>query len=154
MTNASLFAYVADGHNGLQVVQLFSPDTNPNHYGFSPRPTPALIATYPIHGGALAISEGIDRDRAADESGHQLAVFGRRGARPFNKAEAEKLFMRGGHVYTVTDEPPAPARAGTTDSGVLARLRAYWQHVMAWLPPRARPAPTASGNAPASGGIQ
>ena len=38
MTNASLFAYLADGHNGLQVVQLFSPESNPNHYGFSPRP--------------------------------------------------------------------------------------------------------------------
>jgi hypothetical protein len=101
MTNASLFAYVADGHNGLQVVQLFSPEDNPNHYGFSPRPTPKLISTYPIHGGALRVSEGIDRDRAVDESGNQLAVFGRRGARPFNKAEAEKLFMRSGRLYTV-----------------------------------------------------
>src|SRR6185436_19059873 len=85
MTNASLFAYLADGRNGLQVVQLFSPEENPNHYGFSPRPTPALIASYPGRGGALMVSEGIDRDRAVDESGNQLAVFGRRGARPFNK---------------------------------------------------------------------
>jgi hypothetical protein len=101
MTNASLFAYLADGHNGLHVVQLFSPEDNPNHYGFSPRPTPELVASYPIHGGALMVSEGIDRDRAVDESGNQLAVFGRRGARPFNRAEAEKLFMRSGKLYTV-----------------------------------------------------
>lgn len=125
MTNASLFAYVADGHNGLRVVQLFSPETNENHYGFSPRPTPVLVATYPIHGGALMVSEGIDRDRAADESGNQIAVFGRRGARPFNKAEAEKLFMRGGRVYTVTNDPPRPAIDET--QGLVATLRRYWQ---------------------------
>ena len=107
MTNASLFAYVADGTNGLQVVQMFSPETNPNHYGFSPRPTPALIASYRVRGTALKISEGIDRDRAADESGNQVAVFGRRGARPFNKAETERLYMRDGKLYTVTDQPPA-----------------------------------------------
>ena len=133
MTSASLFAYVADGHNGLQVVQLFSPESNPNHYGFSPTPTPRLIATYPIHGGALMISEGIDRDRAADESGNQLAVFGRRGARPFNKADAEKLFMRAGQVYTVTNEPPGPAGAHT-DAGVLGILQGYWHRLLAWLP--------------------
>ena len=104
MTNASQFAYLADGHNGLQVVQLFSPSDNPNYLGFSPTPTPKRIAHYPTH-EALAISEGIDRDRAVDESGNQIAVFGRRGARPFTKAEAERLFMRGGQVYTVTDRP-------------------------------------------------
>ena len=124
MTNASLFAYLADGHNGLQVVQLFSPESNPNHYGFSPRPTPALIANYPIHGGALMVSEGIDRDRAVDESGNQIAVFGRRGARPLNAAEAAKLFMRGGQVYTVTNEPPR--RPETTAERWVARLRGYW----------------------------
>ena len=110
MTNASLFAYIADGHNGLQVVQLFSPEDNPNHYGFSPRPTPTLIASYPIHGGALMVSEGIDRDRAVDESGNQLSVFGRRGARPFNKTEIERLFLRGGKLYTVSNDPPGLGR--------------------------------------------
>jgi hypothetical protein len=104
MTNASQFAYVADGRNGLQVVQLFSPSDNPNYLGFSPRPTPVRIAHYPMR-DARAISEGIDRDRAVDESGNQIAVFGRRGARPFTRAEAERLFMRGGQVYTVVDRP-------------------------------------------------
>jgi hypothetical protein len=67
-----------------------------------------LIATYRTGGPALAISRGIDRDRAVDESGNQLAVFGRRGARPFNRAEAEKLYLRDGKLYTVTDAPPGP----------------------------------------------
>ena len=35
MTNASQFAYLADGHNGLQVIQLFSPSDNPNYLGFA-----------------------------------------------------------------------------------------------------------------------
>jgi hypothetical protein len=124
MTNASLFAYLADGHNGLQVVQLFSPESNPNHYGFSPRPTPSLIANYPIHGGALMVSEGIDRDRAVDESGNQLAVFGRRGARPLNATEAAKLYLRGGQVYTVTNDPPGGPREPT--EGWFAALRRYF----------------------------
>ena len=43
-TNASLFAYVADGRNGLKVMQLTAPDTQPKFYGFSPEPKPQLIA--------------------------------------------------------------------------------------------------------------
>jgi len=105
-------------------VQLFSPESNPNHYGFSPRPTPSLIANYPIHGGALMVSEGIDRDRAVDESGNQLAVFGRRGARPLNATEAAKLYLRGGQVYTVTNDPPGGPREPT--EGWFAALRRYF----------------------------
>ena len=126
MTNASLFAYLADGHNGLQVVQLFSPEDNPNHYGFSPRPTPALIAGYPIHGGALGVSEGIDRDRAVDESGNQLAVFGRRGARPFTRAEAERLYLRDGQTYTVTNDPPGRPYTPTS-AWIVDTVREYWR---------------------------
>ena len=106
MVDASAFAFVADGANGLRVLQLLSPEDSPNSYGFSPRPTPKLIATYHTHGPALAISKGTDRDRAADESGNQLAVFGRRGARPFNREEAERLYLRNGQPYTVTLDPP------------------------------------------------
>lgn len=110
MTNASAFAYLADGANGLRVVQLFAPADNPNYLGFSPRPTPKLIATYRTRGPALAISKGIDRDRAVDESGNQLAVFNRRGSRPFNKQEMERMYLRGGKLYLVTDRPPNPAK--------------------------------------------
>ncbi len=124
MTNASQFAYVADGHNGLQVVQLFSPSDNANYLGFSPHPTPRRIGQYPMH-EALVVSEGIDRDRAVDESGNQLAVFGRRGARPFTKAEMERLYVRNGQVYTVTDTP-ASRPVEITDTGILATLRHWW----------------------------
>ena len=114
MTNASVFAYVADGKNGLKVVQLVSANATPGAFGFSPRPTPKLIAYYKTHGPALAISKGLDRDRAVDESGNQVAVFGRRGGRPFNLQEMQRMYLRDGKVWTVTDTPPGPPVGGNT----------------------------------------
>lgn len=109
MVSSELFAYVADGKNGLRVIQLFSPSDNPNFAGFSPRPTPRLIASRHTAGPALAISKGTDRDRGVDESGNQIAVLGRRGARPFNREELQRMYLHNGQVYTVTDDPPQPA---------------------------------------------
>src|ERR671920_2125740 len=111
-TNASLFAYVADGRNGLRILQLTSPETMPTYGGFSPAPEPRLVATFRTKGAALAVSKGLDRDRAVDESGNQISVFGRRGARPFNLAEQRRLFIdRGGKLYKVSNEPPDAMRA-------------------------------------------
>ncbi|MEY2882879.1 MAG: hypothetical protein RL490_603, partial [Pseudomonadota bacterium] len=92
-TNASLFAYVADGVNGMKVLQLMSPDSQPNFYGFSPKPRPELIAWARTKQPALAMSKGLDRDRAVDESGNQIAILGRLGSRPFTRAEMEMLFI-------------------------------------------------------------
>jgi hypothetical protein len=108
MVAASAIAFVADGKNGLRILQILSPWDDPAHFsGFSPRPTPKLIATARTKGPALAISKGIDRDRATDESGNQLAVFGRRGARPLNLAESQRLYLHstptGTTPYAVTD---------------------------------------------------
>ena len=109
MVSSSQFAFVADGRNGMRIVQLFSPGTQRNFYGFSPEPEPVLIATRKMKGEALAVSKGIDRDRAVDENGNQLAVFGRRGARPLNGDEMRKMYLRAGELYTVTDDPPTAA---------------------------------------------
>jgi hypothetical protein len=92
-TNASLFAYVADGKNGLKVLQLTSPDSQPKFYGFSPEPKPELIALHKTAYPALSISKGLDRDRAVDETGHQIAVFGRIGSRPLTLEEMRKLYL-------------------------------------------------------------
>lgn len=103
-TNASLFAYVADGRNGLKVLQLTSPASQPNFYGFSPRPVPELIAFARTKQPALAIAKGLDRDRAVDETGHQIAVMGRLGSRPFTRAETQRLFIgENGQPYEVSD---------------------------------------------------
>jgi hypothetical protein len=105
-TNASLFAYVADGVNGLKVLQLTAPDTQPRFYGFSPTPKPQVIAWRSTRSPALAVSKGLDRDRAVDETGGQIAVFGRIGSRPFNAAEMGLLYLRkDGSVWTVVDTP-------------------------------------------------
>ena len=116
-TNASLFAYVADGANGLKVVQLLSPESQPDFYGFSPEPKPALIAWYPTKSPALALSRGLERDRGVDETGHQIAVFGRIGSRPFTLDEMKKFYIGpDGKLFTVSDQVktsdfvPAPAR--------------------------------------------
>ena len=119
MVAGSAFAFVADGRNGLRVLQIVSPWDDPAHFsGFSPRPRPKLIATARTSGPALAISKGIDRDRAVDESGNQLAVFGRRGARPLNRAEMQRLYQHStnGAFYSVTDEPTESSPSATSSS--------------------------------------
>jgi hypothetical protein len=114
-TNASLFAYVADGRNGMKVIQLTSPATQPNFYGFSPAPKPELIAWAKTAAPALALSKGLDRDRAVDETGHQIAVFGRLGSRPFNRPEMERFFIDAfDRPYRVSDDPDLAAWMAAT----------------------------------------
>jgi hypothetical protein len=108
MVNDSVYGLVADGKTGLHVLQLVTPeDGGRSAYGFAPEPRPKLIASYETHGPALAIGKGLDRDRAADESGHQVAVFGRIGGRPFTQKEAMRLYVRDGKTFTVPDAVPA-----------------------------------------------
>jgi hypothetical protein len=112
-TNASTFAYVADGEHGLKVLQLSSPEWGPTYAGFSPRPMPHLIAKKHTHGPALYIAKGMDRDRAADESGNQVSIFNRVGARPLTVPELQRLYMRNGRIYTVSDKPTSKPRVFT-----------------------------------------
>ena len=136
---ASMFALVADGRNGLRVVQLISPDTVPEAAGFDPKPNPHLIATYPVKDGvALAVSRGLDRDRVVDESGNQTVVFGRRGARPFHLDEMAKFLqhsdgeffrvndvvVRNGQLETTTGDKlpaPAPIAPASTDAAPITQ---------------------------------
>jgi hypothetical protein len=114
--NASMFALVADGKNGLRVVQMISPENVPGYQGFSPPPNPKLIATYPTRGPAVAVGRGLDRDRVVDESGHQTVVFGRRGSRPFNAAEFNAFIHNSdGALYRVNDPIWREGRLETLD---------------------------------------
>jgi hypothetical protein len=81
-----------------------------------------LISNFKTKGEALYISKGLDRDRAVDESGNQLAVFGRRGARPFTLEEMQRMYTIGGELFTVSDEPPNAPR--TSKSATAADLPA------------------------------
>jgi hypothetical protein len=113
-----------------------SPWDDPAHFsGFSPRPTPKLIATAHTRGPALAISKGIDRDRAVDESGNQLTVFGRRGARPLNRAEAQRLYLhsRTREFYSVEDEPGASRAASGAAGSDSSSLEAFVARARNWL---------------------
>ncbi|MBD8524331.1 hypothetical protein [Pseudomarimonas arenosa] len=108
-TNASPFLYVADGTGGLKVVQLTSPDLQPNFYGYAAEPEPQLVATWQTKHAALSLSRGLERDRAVDESGGQIAVLGRVGSRPFNAEEMKRLYMNDdGSVWKVSDEVEGP----------------------------------------------
>ncbi len=101
---ASMYALVADGKNGFRVIQLISPDTVDGAAGFSPRPAPRLIATYPTKHPALSVSRGLDRDRVTDETGGQTVVFGRRGSRPFSLQEMRPFLKHAnGSYYKVED---------------------------------------------------
>jgi len=125
MTNASMYAYVADGKNGLRVLQITSSDDrdlDPGHsswqfLGFSPHPHPRLIAQYKTPGPAVAISKGLDRDRAVDESGNQLSVFGRRGSRPMNLEEQRRMYIKDGQPFYVDDTPSSDSRKFQPDTG-------------------------------------
>jgi hypothetical protein len=101
-TNASLFGYLADGKNGLKILQLTDPDRVPTFYGFSPEVKPMVISHKMTEGPALALSKPLDRDRAVDETGHQVAILGRIGSRPFNLEEMKRFYLRkDGSLYTV-----------------------------------------------------
>jgi hypothetical protein len=136
MVAGSAFAFVADGMNGLRILQIVSPWDDPAHFsGFSPRPMPKLIATARTRGPALAISKGIDRDRAVDESGNQLAVFGRRGARPLNLAEMQRLYTHSGNgaFYSVTDEPAERIQAAPSSPTSSTSLTSLFTRARDWL---------------------
>jgi hypothetical protein len=111
-TNASLFAYIADGRAGLKVLQLTSPESQPKFYGFSPEPRPQLIASYATARPALSLSRGLERDRGVDETGNQIAVFGRKGSRPLSLAEMRRLYLDDqGKPWFVYDAPKDAAGA-------------------------------------------
>jgi hypothetical protein len=133
-TNASLYAYVADGRNGLHVLQLTGPDIQPKFYGYSPEPKPALIASYPTAKSALSLSRALERDRAVDETGGQVAVLGRIGSRPLNEAEQRAFYLNpDGQPWMVDDKVEGP-RGITTPVLPLQHNRTLEQQGAAPLP--------------------
>ena len=109
--SSSLFAFVADGKNGLRVIQLRSPgddEAGVMHFGFSALPKPKLIASKKLMGRAMTLSKGMDRDRAIDESGNQVSVFGRLGSLPLSLEDQQRMYLEEGKVWRVANEPETP----------------------------------------------
>jgi hypothetical protein len=109
MVNDSVYAVVADGSNGMHVCSLVTPEDGrkASSYGFAPEPMPKWLASRSTSGTAVAIAKGLERDRAVDESGHQVSVFGRIGGRPFTLAEMQRLYLdANGDVRKFADKPP------------------------------------------------
>jgi hypothetical protein len=51
------------------------------------------------------LSKGLDRDRGVDETGGQIAVFGRKGSRPLNLEEMHRLYLdTSGKPWFVSDD--------------------------------------------------
>ena len=101
---ASMYALVADGKNGLRILQMISPDTVEGAAGFSPAPAPRLIATYHTHTPMYAVSRGLDRDRVVDETGKQTVVFSRRGSKPFTIEDMDRFLKHSdGSFFRVED---------------------------------------------------
>ena len=95
---------MAEGANGPKVRQLTPPEPQPKFYGFSPEPRPRVIAWRETASPALSLAKGLDRDRGVDETGGQIAVFGRIGSRPFTRDEQQRFYLRpDGTVWAVSD---------------------------------------------------
>jgi hypothetical protein len=74
---------------------------------------PELIAFYPTQSPALSLSKGLDRDRAVDETGHQIAIFGRRGSGPLSLKDAQRLYLNpDGTPWFVEKIGAGPRNAG------------------------------------------
>ena len=72
-------------------------------------------------------------DRAVDESGNQISVFGRRGARPLNLAESQALYLRKGQLYTVADGSGEPQAFNNADPAGRTLWRAWLAKVGNWF---------------------
>lgn len=108
-TYAGQYAYIADGKNGLKVVKLID-TTTPGYLGWSPAPTPELIAWFPTSGPALSVAEGYKRDRPNDENGNQIGISNRLGARPFNANDLARFLKRNNELITVENSTPRVKR--------------------------------------------
>lgn len=116
------------------MVELTSPQTVPGNLGYSPTPAPRLVANFPTKGRAIKVSEGYRRDRGVDESGNQIGVFGRRGARPFNREELERMYLINGQLFTVKDDPQdSPRPTSITKASANTAPAGFWLRFLTML---------------------
>ena len=83
---------------------------------------PELIAWARTPTRAFSVAKGLDRDRAVDETGGQIAVFGRLGSRPFNRSEMERLYLNSRGLPYHGDATPARWQDWVAARGAQRRL--------------------------------
>ena len=88
------------------MIQLTSPDSQPNFYGFSPEPQARAHRLAQDRVGRRSRCPRASTATArVDETGNQIAVFGRLGSRPFTLPEMQELYLDvKGMPWYVTDE--------------------------------------------------
>jgi hypothetical protein len=70
------------------------------------------------------MSKGLDRDRGVDETGGQMAVFGRLGSRPFTRPEMETLFLNSRRAtYKVSNAVDMSLWVGAKAPPMLAKVK-------------------------------
>jgi hypothetical protein len=75
---------------------------------------PELIASFPMKGKALGLSRGLERDRAVDETGGQVALFNRIGSGPLSESDMRGLYLnKKGEPWFVEDDPAQKLTAKT-----------------------------------------
>ena len=117
-TNGSIFAYVADGKNGLRVIDV---DLRQRHAGrlrLQPEADAEAGGHVPharARGGPLA-RRG-PRPRGGRDRATRSASSAGAGARPLNGEEQRRMYLRDGKPFTVTDAPPGrPVGGAATDN--------------------------------------
>ena len=106
-TNGSIFAYVADGKNGLRVLDVISANDTPGRLRLQPAADAEAGGDVPHARRRRSPSRAAWTATARwTRRGNQIGVFGRRGARPFNGEEQRRMYLRDGKLFTVTDAPP------------------------------------------------
>ena len=140
ITYVSEFAYLADGKNGLRVVQLTSPgDAGQRRL----QPAADAAADRHLQDPARRPRAG-DRRRASTATGPwtraatRSRVFGRVGARPLNLEEQQKMYLRDGQVVEGERRPAATRSTANRDKRHRERGTSRRVHP-AGINPAARP---------------
>ena len=67
-----------------------------------------------MKGRALGLSRGLERDRAVDETGGQVALFNRIGSGPLSESDMRGLYLdKKGKPWFVEDDPTQKLTAET-----------------------------------------
>jgi len=118
-TNASLFAYVADGTGGLKVLQLTFLRASPS-FTVSPLPKPELIAYYPTQSPARLVVEGSRPRPCQSTSRGTRSPSSDDAGRPRSLQDSQRLYLNPDGTPWVRRKGSVRPRTAGTKVGPLA----------------------------------